>query len=91
MNRRINSHRNDVWRVEGPPCDKHFQQPDHIFNKHAQFKVIEKIEKPPESKRDLRLLLEQKEDKWMVRLKTVMPNGLNIGFNYPQNITGCIK
>ena len=41
FNRRINSHRNDVWRVDGPPCDKHFQLPNHYFNKHAKFTIIE--------------------------------------------------
>ena len=91
FNRRINSHRNDVWRVEGPPCDKHFQQENHDFNKHAKFTVIEKIEKPPLDKKELRKLLELKEDKWMTRLQTVMPNGLNISLNYPQDITGVIK
>ena len=25
LNLRINTHRNDVWRTDGPPCDKHFQ------------------------------------------------------------------
>ena len=35
LNRRINQHRNDVWRIDGPPCDKHFQKQDHDFTKHA--------------------------------------------------------
>ena len=91
FNRRINSHRNDVWRVDGPPCDKHFQQENHDFNKHAKFTVIEKIEKPPLDKKELRKLLELKEDKWMTRLQIVMSNGLNISLNYPQDITGVIK
>ena len=26
-NLRINTHRNDVWRKDGPPSDKHFQMP----------------------------------------------------------------
>ena len=43
MNRRVNSHRNDVWRAEGPPCDKHFQLAGHNFNDHARFTIIEKI------------------------------------------------
>ncbi len=91
MNRRINSHRNDVWRTEGPPCDKHFQLEGHDFNTHARFTIIEKIERPPTDKKELRSLLEKKEDKWMKRLQTVMPNGLNIAYNYPQYLTGCIR
>ena len=90
MNRRINSHRNDVWRNEGPPCDKHFQKEGHNFNEHAKFTIIEKIEKYTTDKIYLRKLLEHKEDLWMMRLKTVMPDGLNISLNYPQNATGSL-
>ena len=43
MNLRINTHENDVWRADGPPCDKHFQNPRHKFNEHAKFSIIEKI------------------------------------------------
>ena len=58
MNIRINTHRSDVWRTNGPPCDKHFQLEGHNFNEHARFTIIEKIEKPPNSKSDPRALLE---------------------------------
>ena len=90
FNRRRNSHRNDVWRVDGPPCDKHFQLPNHDFNKHAKFTIIEALENPPKDKIQLRNLLELKEDKWMARLQTIIPKGLNISLNYPQNMTGVI-
>ena len=43
MNLRINTHRNGVWREDGPPCDKHFQNPGHKFNEDAKFTIIEKI------------------------------------------------
>ena len=91
FNRRINSHRNDVWRLEGPPCDKHFQLPNHNFNNHARFTIIEALEKPPNDKKELRKLLELKEDKWMTRLQTVMPKGLNISLNFPQEMTGVVR
>ena len=91
FNRRINSHRNDVWRADGPPCDKHFQLPNHNFNEHAKFTIIEKIERPRSEKKELRLLLKLKEDKWMERLQTVRPKGLNVSLNYPQQMTGAIK
>ena len=39
----INTHRNDVWRTDGPPCDKHFQMPGHNFNTHAKFTIIEEV------------------------------------------------
>ena len=90
LNRRINLHRNDVWRTEGPPCDKHFQKKNHEFNTHAKFTVIEKLEHVPTDKKKTRTLLERKEDQWMLRLKTIIPQGLNIGLNYPQDTTGSI-
>ena len=65
MNTRINTHRNEVWRDAGTPCDKHFQLPNHNFTQHARFTIIEVLEKPPADKMKLRTLLEHKEDKWM--------------------------
>ena len=90
LNRRINQHRNDVWRIEGPPCDKHFQKQDHDFTKHAKFTVIEKLEKVTNDKEKTRSILEHKEDKWILRLKTLIPEGLNISLNHPQDSTGSI-
>ena len=43
MNLRINTHRNVVWNVDSPSCEKHFQNPGHKFNEHAKFTIIEKI------------------------------------------------
>ena len=37
LNLRINTYGNDVWRTDGPPCDKHFQIPGHNFNAQATF------------------------------------------------------
>ena len=91
MNRRVNTHRNNVRRIAGPPCEKHFQQQDHDFNKHAKFTIIEALEKIPQNKTELTKLLENKEGKWRKMLKTVTWNSFNIGYNYPQDITGCIK
>ena len=49
------------------------------------------LEKPPPDKKNLRKLLELKEDKWIVRLNTIIPKGLNISLNHPQEVTGVIK
>ena len=75
---------------KGPPCDKHFQKKNQEFNTHAKFTVIEKLEHVPTDKKKIRTLLERKEDQWMLRLKTIIPQGLNIGLNYPQDTTGSI-
>ena len=37
---RMNTQRSDVWRTNGPPCDKHFQMPGHNLNAHARFTII---------------------------------------------------
>ena len=32
-----------MWMVDDSPCDKHFQNPRHIFNEHAKFRIVEKV------------------------------------------------
>ena len=32
-----------MWRADGPPCDKHFQNTGHKFNEHAKFTIIERL------------------------------------------------
>ena len=39
----MNTHRNNVWRTDGPPCDNHFQMPGRIFNVHAKFTITEEV------------------------------------------------
>ena len=43
LNLKMNTHRNDVWRTDGPPCDKYFQMPGHNFNAHAKFTIIKEV------------------------------------------------
>ena len=62
VNLRINTHRNDVWRAHGPPCDKHFQSPGHNFNTYAKFIIIEEVYNKSLSKLKIRSLLEHRED-----------------------------
>ena len=90
LNLRINTHRNDVWRTDGPPCDKHFQMPGHNFNAHAKFTIIEEVCNKSLSKLKIRSLLEHREDFWILKLQTLSPQGLNISLNYPQDTTGSI-
>ena len=40
---RINTYGNDIWRTDGPLCDKHFQMLGHNFNAHAKFTNIEEV------------------------------------------------
>ena len=62
LNLRMNTHRNDVWRTDSPPCDKHFQMPCHNLNVHAKFTIIEEVYKKLLSKLKIRRLLEHRED-----------------------------
>ena len=87
---RMNTHRNDVWRTDGPTCDKHFQMPGHNFNVYANFTVIEEVYNKSLSKLKIGSLLEHREDFWILKLQILSPEGLNISLNYPQDTTGSI-
>ena len=79
-NLRINTHRDNVKRPNGIAFDKHFLQPGHNFNEHARFTLIEQL-KISKSPLENRKLLENREDYWMLRLKTLSPWGLNDHLN----------
>ena len=87
-NLRYNTHRRDVHGPLGGPFDKHFQLPGHQFNEHARFTLIEQINPKGKTTAEIRQLMEDREDYWMVRLKTLTPHGYNDHLNSPlrQNI-----
>ena len=85
---RMNTHRNDVWRTDGPACDKHFQMPGHNFNSHAKFTIIEKVYKKSLSKLKICSLLKHREDFWMLKLQSLSLQVLSISLNYLQDTTG---
>ena len=87
---RINTHRNDVLRTDGPPCYKYFQIPSHNFNTHAKFTIIEEVYNKSLSKLKIRSLLEHREDFWILKLQTLFSQGLNISLSHPQDTTGSI-
>ena len=87
---RINTHRSDVSRTDGPPCDEYFQMPGHNFNAHAKFTIIEEVYNKSLSKLKIRSLLEHREDFWILQLQTLSPQCLNISLNYPQDTAGPI-
>ena len=90
LNLRVNTHRNDIWRRDGPPWDKHFQMPGHNFNAHAKFSIIEEVYNKSLSKLKIRSLLEHREDFWILKMQTLYPRVLNISLNYPQDTTESI-
>ena len=90
LNLRIDTHRNDVWRTNGPPCDKHFQMSGHNFNAYAKFTIVEEVYNKSLSKFKIRSLLENRKDFLILKLQTLSPQGLSISLNYPQGTIGSI-
>ena len=86
----MDTHRNDVLRTDGPPCEKHFQKPGHNFNAHAKFTIIEEVYNKSSSKLKILSLLEHREDLWILKLQTLSPQDLSISLSYPQDTTGSI-
>ena len=86
----MSTQRNDVWRTDGPPSDTNFQMPGHDFNVHAKFTIIEEVCNKSLSKLKIHSLLEHREDFWILKLQTLVPQGLNISLNYPQDTNGSI-
>ena len=79
---RFNTHRHDVKSETGLTFDKHFDQEGHDFDHHARFVLIEQIRNQNNlTKLETRRILEQREDFWIQRLKTLAPFGLNAGLN----------
>ena len=90
FNIRLNNHRKDSKRVDAIPAIRHFNQSGHNFQRDVKFTVIEQIKNLNKEKQDKRKILENKEDFWILKLKTLQPNGLNDKLNHPQEIPGLI-
>ncbi len=88
-NLRINTHRYDVKSPNGGRFDKHFNLPGHDYNKNARYILIEQVKQSNMTKKTIRQLLEEREDYWMTKLKTVTPNGMNDHLN--SNVSNQIR
>ena len=81
---RFNTHRSDVKKPKGGAFDHHFALPGHNFDKHAKFTLIEQVRNHSKNPKMVnRRLLEDREDYWMSRLRTIKPHGLNDSYNNP--------
>ena len=83
FNIRLNNHRKDVNRQNAPRADQHFKLPDHDFNQHARFTLIEQLDNTRIDKDLATLRLKKREDFWIETLKTLHPYGLNAELNFP--------
>lgn len=85
MNIRLNKHRNDVLREDAIKVCKHFNQPSHDFNRDAKITIIEELRKKNQPLKIMRRILEQREDSWIIKLKTLHPQGFNMELNNNNN------
>ena len=81
MNIRVNKHRNDVFREDAIQVCQHFKQPGHNFNRDAKITIIEELKNKGRSLKTMRKILEQREDFWIKKLKTLHPDGFNMELN----------
>ena len=82
FNIRLNNHCKDVNRQNAPRADQHFKLPDHNFNQHARFTLIEQLDNMRIDKDLATLRLKKREDFWIETLKTLHPYGLNAELNF---------
>ena len=80
--RRVNRHRTDIKNSDSIAIDRHFDQPDHDFNRDFRIIVIEEISNKNMSKEQMRNLLIQREDFWIAKLGTLNPRGFNDKLNF---------
>ena len=78
---RINKHRFDSKEPNSLPIDQHFYAPDHNFDEHARFTIIETFKCATMDKHRKRKILLQRENFWIRALGTIHPFGLNMFYN----------
>ena len=83
MNIRINKHRYDINKPDSLDVCQHFSNTGHCFDSHARFTIIEELKQKNKSKQIMRKVLEQHEDAWVVKLRTLHPDGFNKELNNP--------
>ena len=80
--KRFNGHRSDVDTTKANSFDKHFRLAGHNFDHDARFVLIEQIRNEQAlSKEEIRHILEDREDFWMLKLRTLAPDGHNDHLN----------
>ena len=70
---RLNNHRKDVKKPDAILACRHFQEKNHVFNKHAKFIIIDKLTNTTKSKDILRQRLIEREN----FAGNATPKGLN--------------
>ena len=65
FNNRLNNYRQEVNRYNTPQADHHFKLPNHNFNQHARFTLIEELDNVNIDKDLATLRLKKNEDFWI--------------------------
>ena len=81
FNIRLNNHRKDSKKPNPILACKHFQSPNHIFQRDAQFLLIEQIKKKSNNIESIKTILKKRENFWIKELQTLHPGGLNMEYN----------
>ena len=82
FNIHLNNHRKDVKDSSALPVDKHFTLPGHDFNKNAKLTLIEKLTNTNKvATETLKERLKNRENFWIIKLRTLTPNRLNQELN----------
>ena len=76
----FNIHLIDHWKDAKSKASivecKHFSEQNHYFQQHAEFALIEQIEKQTTAE-ETRTLLKQRQNFWVLKLKTLCPDRSN--------------
>ena len=77
FNIRLNNHCKEIKKPDAILACTHFQEKNHVFNKHRKFIIIDKLTNTTKSKDILRQRLIERENFWIQALETLHPKELN--------------
>ena len=77
----LSNHRKDSKNKNSILACKYFQNLNHNFQRDAKLTLIEQITKTLTTTKQLPLLLMKRENFWILKLKTIYPDGLNQELN----------
>ena len=80
FNNRLINHRKDAESQASLSKCKHFSEQNRNFQQHAEFALIQQIEKQSTAEEG-RTLLKQRENFWVLKLKILCPDGSNQELN----------